>query len=124
VSLDVVPGVIVIELWGIALWGIELWGIKFEVMSTIHPGPEVEICILYLSRSIEIFHSPTLHSSLIRLRFQRQSHSTMGKAGALDNVQGKTLYRLMSAACGSAFMLYGWDAGKPYKSCCSFSHLV
>jgi MFS family permease len=48
----------------------------------------------------------------------------MGKAGALDNVQGKTLYRLMSAACGSAFMLYGWDAGKPYKSCCSFSHLV
>lgn len=31
--------------------------------------------------------------------------------GALDNVQGKTLYNLMSAACGSAFMLYGWDAG-------------
>ncbi|KAL1304359.1 hypothetical protein AAFC00_003363 [Neodothiora populina] len=31
--------------------------------------------------------------------------------GALDRVQGKTLYRIMSAACGSAFMLYGWDAG-------------
>lgn len=36
----------------------------------------------------------------------------MGIFGALDNVQGKMLYRLMSAACGSAFMLYGWDAGK------------
>ncbi|CAD0113276.1 unnamed protein product, partial [Aureobasidium uvarum] len=24
---------------------------------------------------------------------------------------GKTLYRIMSAACGAAFMLYGWDAG-------------
>lgn len=35
----------------------------------------------------------------------------MGIFGALDGVQGKTLYRLMSAACGSAFMLYGWDAG-------------
>jgi len=31
--------------------------------------------------------------------------------GYLDGVQGKTLYRIMSAACGSAFMLYGWDAG-------------
>ncbi|KAF2149098.1 putative sugar transporter STL1 [Myriangium duriaei CBS 260.36] len=31
--------------------------------------------------------------------------------GGLDGVQGKTLYNLMSAACGSAFMLYGWDAG-------------
>lgn len=29
----------------------------------------------------------------------------------LDGVEGKTLYRIMSAACGSAFMLYGWDAG-------------
>ena len=35
----------------------------------------------------------------------------MGIFSALDGVQGKTLYRLMSAACGSAFMLYGWDAG-------------
>lgn len=35
----------------------------------------------------------------------------MGFFGALDHVQGKTLYHLMSAACGSAFMLYGWDAG-------------
>lgn len=35
----------------------------------------------------------------------------MGIFGALDRVQGKTLYRIMSAACGSAFMLYGWDAG-------------
>lgn len=35
----------------------------------------------------------------------------MGIFGALDKVQGKTLYRIMSAACGSAFMLYGWDAG-------------
>lgn len=26
-------------------------------------------------------------------------------------VQGKSLYRMMSAACGAAFMLYGWDAG-------------
>ncbi|KAI4724863.1 putative sugar transporter STL1 [Aureobasidium sp. EXF-10728] len=32
-------------------------------------------------------------------------------AGYLDGIQGKTLYRIMSAACGSAFMLYGWDAG-------------
>ncbi|CAD0025219.1 unnamed protein product [Aureobasidium pullulans] len=32
-------------------------------------------------------------------------------AGLLDKIQGKTLYRIMSAACGSAFMLYGWDAG-------------
>ncbi|TIA10723.1 putative sugar transporter STL1 [Aureobasidium pullulans] len=32
-------------------------------------------------------------------------------AGSLDKIQGKTLYRIMSAACGSAFMLYGWDAG-------------
>lgn len=31
--------------------------------------------------------------------------------GFLDGIQGKTLYRIMSAACGSAFMLYGWDAG-------------
>ena len=29
----------------------------------------------------------------------------------LDHLQGRTLYRMMSAACGSAFMLYGWDAG-------------
>lgn len=36
----------------------------------------------------------------------------MGMFGALDGVQGKTLYNLMSAACGSAFMLYGWDAGE------------
>lgn len=32
-------------------------------------------------------------------------------AGYLDGIQGKTLYKIMSAACGSAFMLYGWDAG-------------
>ncbi len=38
-------------------------------------------------------------------------NDTMGMFSALDNVQGRTLYRLMSAACGSAFMLYGWDAG-------------
>ena len=31
--------------------------------------------------------------------------------GSLSGLQGKTLYRVMSAACGSAFMLYGWDAG-------------
>lgn len=36
----------------------------------------------------------------------------MAVLSALDNVQGKALYRIMSAACGSAFMLYGWDAGK------------
>lgn len=35
----------------------------------------------------------------------------MGVLQTLDGVQGKTLYRIMSAACGSAFMLYGWDAG-------------
>jgi len=35
----------------------------------------------------------------------------MGASGGLDHVQGKALYRLMSMACGSAFMLYGWDAG-------------
>ena len=35
----------------------------------------------------------------------------MGKAGVFDGNQGKTLYKIMSAACGSAFMLYGWDAG-------------
>lgn len=35
----------------------------------------------------------------------------MGMFSALDHVQGKRLYSLMSAACGSAFMLYGWDAG-------------
>lgn len=29
----------------------------------------------------------------------------------LDKLQGKALYRAMSAACGAAFMLYGWDAG-------------
>ena len=29
----------------------------------------------------------------------------------IKNLQGKQLYNLMSAACGSAFMLYGWDAG-------------
>lgn len=29
----------------------------------------------------------------------------------LDTLQGKPLYRIMSAACGAAFMLYGWDAG-------------
>lgn len=37
--------------------------------------------------------------------------------GALDKIQGKRLYRIMSAACGSAFMLYGWDAGK-------FAHIL
>lgn len=31
--------------------------------------------------------------------------------GYLDGIQGKALYNIMSAACGSAFMLYGWDAG-------------
>ncbi|KAK3703559.1 hypothetical protein LTR37_014406 [Vermiconidia calcicola] len=35
----------------------------------------------------------------------------MGMFNAFDGIQGKTLYRLMSAACGSAFMLYGYDAG-------------
>ena len=35
----------------------------------------------------------------------------MGFFNALDGIQGRTLYRTMSAACGSAFMLYGWDAG-------------
>ncbi|KAH7374231.1 putative sugar transporter STL1 [Cadophora sp. MPI-SDFR-AT-0126] len=35
----------------------------------------------------------------------------MGLFSTLDHVQGKTVYRIMSAACGSAFMLYGWDAG-------------
>ncbi|KAL2060149.1 hypothetical protein VTL71DRAFT_9971 [Oculimacula yallundae] len=34
----------------------------------------------------------------------------MGLLSSLDHVQGRTLYRMMSAACGSAFMLYGWDA--------------
>ncbi|KAK4971832.1 hypothetical protein LTR66_010167 [Elasticomyces elasticus] len=29
----------------------------------------------------------------------------------LSTIQGKTLYSTMSAACGAAFMLYGWDAG-------------
>ncbi|KAK3115877.1 hypothetical protein LTR53_004321 [Teratosphaeriaceae sp. CCFEE 6253] len=29
----------------------------------------------------------------------------------LSNLQGKSLYRAMSACCGAAFMLYGWDAG-------------
>jgi len=29
----------------------------------------------------------------------------------LKNLQGKALYKTMSAACGAAFMLYGWDAG-------------
>lgn len=29
----------------------------------------------------------------------------------LSKLQGKTLYRVMSACCGSAFMLYGYDAG-------------
>ncbi|OQO11719.1 hypothetical protein B0A48_03446 [Cryoendolithus antarcticus] len=29
----------------------------------------------------------------------------------LDKLQGKRLYSVMSAACGSAFMLYGYDAG-------------
>ncbi|KAF2106883.1 general substrate transporter [Lophiotrema nucula] len=28
-----------------------------------------------------------------------------------SNLQGKSLYRVMSACCGSAFMLYGYDAG-------------
>ena len=36
----------------------------------------------------------------------------MGKAGALDGIQGTKLYNIMSAACGAAFMLYGWDAGE------------
>jgi len=36
----------------------------------------------------------------------------MGKSGALDSIQGKRLYNIMSAACGAAFMLYGWDAGE------------
>ena len=31
--------------------------------------------------------------------------------GVFDHLEGKVLYNLMSAACGSAFMLYGWDAG-------------
>ena len=35
----------------------------------------------------------------------------MGMFNGLDAIQGKRLYGLMSAACGSAFMLYGWDAG-------------
>ncbi|KAK7900272.1 hypothetical protein LTR67_004018 [Exophiala xenobiotica] len=35
----------------------------------------------------------------------------MGMFSSLDHVHGKMLYRIMSAACGSAFMLYGWDAG-------------
>lgn len=35
----------------------------------------------------------------------------MGFFGSLDKLEGKALYNIMSAACGSAFMLYGWDAG-------------
>ena len=46
----------------------------------------------------------------------------MGMFGGLDKVQGKLLYNLMSAACGSAFMLYGWDAGKLVPV--AFSELV
>jgi hypothetical protein len=34
--------------------------------------------------------------------------------GALDGLQGKRLYSVMSAACGAAFMLYGWDAGTSF----------
>jgi hypothetical protein len=29
----------------------------------------------------------------------------------LGQLQGKALYKAMSAACGAAFMLYGYDAG-------------
>lgn len=46
----------------------------------------------------------------------------MGMFGGLDKVQGKLFYNLMSAACGSAFMLYGWDAGKLVPV--AFSELV
>lgn len=38
----------------------------------------------------------------------------MGKSGALDGIQGRRLYSIMSAACGAAFMLYGWDAGESW----------
>ena len=46
----------------------------------------------------------------------------MGLLGGLDGIQGKTLYNIMSAACGSAFMLYGWDAGEsvPIPLCGSY----
>ncbi|KAK5679891.1 hypothetical protein LTS10_007839 [Elasticomyces elasticus] len=30
----------------------------------------------------------------------------------LGGLQGKSLYRAISACCGAAFMLYGWDAGE------------
>jgi hypothetical protein len=30
---------------------------------------------------------------------------------SLGHLQGKALYQAASAACGAAFMLYGWDAG-------------
>lgn len=46
----------------------------------------------------------------------------MGIFGSLDHIQGKTLYRIMSAACGSAFMLYGWDAGKQASTLSLFFH--
>lgn len=39
----------------------------------------------------------------------------MGKPSALDAIQGKKLYNIMSAACGAAFMLYGWDAGQSHE---------
>jgi hypothetical protein len=29
----------------------------------------------------------------------------------IGQLQGKALYKTMSAACGAAFMLYGYDAG-------------
>lgn len=35
----------------------------------------------------------------------------MGMFNSLEKLQGRALYRVMSAACGAAFMLYGWDAG-------------
>jgi len=45
-------------------------------------------------------------------------------SGGLDGIQGKTLYRIMSAACGAAFMLYGWDAGKSTAFHCVYSLLT
>ena len=49
--------------------------------------------------------------SVVHLSARCSFASSVGKMFGLTSFEGRKLYRIMSAACGAAFMLYGWDAG-------------
>jgi len=75
------------------------WGKQFSPLGVV------------VSISVIKDRTTTLDKSPRHIDSAYQSIANMGVFNSLDHIQGKTLYKIMSAACGSAFMLYGWDAG-------------